>query len=254
MPKLSALIVAMHAIWQDGHWWGCHLTNRVPTYELHLRTAAEIAAREGYELLIPSGGWTRPGLPEVRSGQVTNSEATGAAAWWLENGIRVTAKVLPETFARDSFENLLYGALLAHHEARGRGSELGRVGVLSYDFKQMRFTASAVGLGLASRLHYYGVGGFHTIPPQDWPAVLASESASLGAMHSGGDLFDPLHRREECARKRAERTPPGVSEVMYRDRVAEAVGGDEEVRRLLQSLAELPPGPGWRDIVWPWSR
>src|SRR3984957_10218276 len=96
------LMLAGHAIYQDGQWHGGH-QNEDRLYEQHVRDAFRIFAGEGYQSLVLSGGRSRPHLAD----KVSNSEAQGMLQYARKAGL-AGEPVLLEQFGRDSFENLFF--------------------------------------------------------------------------------------------------------------------------------------------------
>ena len=102
------LIVAGHAIYQSGTWYGGY-PGEGSIYEQQVRDGYELCRREGYQAQALSGGHTRPNLQEVRDGKVTNSEAQGLFDFARDAGLTLAdGTALIEPWARDSFENVLF--------------------------------------------------------------------------------------------------------------------------------------------------
>jgi hypothetical protein len=248
----SALIVAMHGIWDKGKWFGALRPEQVPTLEEHLHSAVAYAKQYAYPVVVLSGGRTRPALPEVEAGTLTKSEALGGIDFLHDDKVDLDGvQLLAENFARDSFENLFF-SLLAVRAAYSVWPV--RVGLVSFDFKLLRFQCAAVGLGIADRFRFFGVGGFGG--STEYRDMISGEVRNLWQV-CGSDVYDPLHRSEELRGKRARRMPSGLTEADYLGQVANAYArrGDNErtrVGELLRQLDRLKPGPGWRDIQWPW--
>jgi hypothetical protein len=146
------LMLAGHAIYQHGKWHGGH-QNEDHLYEKHVRDAFSILAAEGYQVLVLSGGRSRPELPP----EITNSEAEGIRDYALEAGLIYSGDaVLLEVFGRDSFENLFFSILRFYQEF---GEWPSRVGAVSWKFKALRFYLIACGLRLAEgRFRFFGSG------------------------------------------------------------------------------------------------
>ncbi|HLY19678.1 MAG TPA: hypothetical protein VKR61_20770 [Bryobacteraceae bacterium] len=234
------LMLAGHAIYQDGGWHGGH-QNEDRLYETHVRDAFRILEEEGYSALALSGGWSRPHLtPEIH-----NSEAQGMLNYAQSAGIvRRAGPVLLEQFGRDSFENLFFSMLCFH---RRYGEWPVRVGAVSWKFKALRFYLIACGLRLAdTRFRFFGSGdaaGFEEF---------AVASVQYDAMIvRGGEIVDPLHRDAQWfGAKRLARTPREfATDTEYLERVKQEYGNAE----LIDRVESIKPGPEWRGIEWPWA-
>jgi hypothetical protein len=237
------LLLAGHAIYQGGRWHGGH-QNEDRLYEEHVRDAFRIFAAEDYQALALSGGWSRPHLgPEI-----TNSEADGMLAYADAAGLAAPReRVLLERYGRDSFENLFFSMLSFH---RHFGEWPARVGAVSWKFKALRFYLIACGLRLAEgRFEFYGSGN-----PASQQAVEAFAAASAeydGRIVRGGEIVDPLHRdRAWFGEKRLGRMPRAfANDGAY----LEAVKREYGCAQLIDIVESLKPGPGWRDVAWPWA-
>ena len=236
------LMLAGHAIYQGGRWHGGH-QNEDGLYETHVRDAFRIFVNEGYQALALSGGRSRPQLaPEIG-----NSEAEGMAEWARTHGlVWPPDEVLLERFGRDSFENLFFSMLCFHRQF---GEWPSRVGAVSWKFKALRFYLIACGLRLAEgRFRFFGSGD-----PAGQDAIEAFAAASVqydSRIVRGGEIVDPLHRdREWFGAKRLGRTPREfASNADYLQRVKAEYGHAE----LIELVESIEPGPGWRDVAWPW--
>ena len=151
------VMLAGHAIYQDGQWHGGH-QNEDRLYETHLRDTFRIFADEGYQALVLSGGRSRPHLAP----DIGNSEAKGMLEFAQGAGLTagIGGEVLLEQYGRDSFENLLFSILCFH---RRFGEWPSRVGAVSWKFKALRFYLIACGMKLAE-------GRFPTFITTDVPA------------------------------------------------------------------------------------
>ncbi|HUE03474.1 MAG TPA: ElyC/SanA/YdcF family protein [Bryobacteraceae bacterium] len=236
------LMLAGHAIYQGGVWYGGH-QNEDRLYETHVRDAFRIYAEEGYQALALSGGRSRPQLADM----VSNSEAEGM--WEYARAaalVRDPAAVLLEQFGRDSFENLFFAMLCFH---RKFGEWPSRVGAVSWKFKALRFYLIACGLRLAEgRFRFFGSGD-----PAGQPAIEAFAAASVqydAMIVRAGEIVDPLHRDGEWfAAKRLGRMPREFgTNGDYLRRVKQEYGQAE----LIDLVESIEPGPGWRDLKWPW--
>jgi hypothetical protein len=230
------LMLAGHAIYQDGRWHGGH-QNEDRLYETHVRDAFRIFADEGYHALALSGGRSRPHLAD----KVPNSEAEGMLEYANAAGL-ACGGVLLERFGRDSFENLFFSILCFHRQF---GEWPSRVGAVSWKFKALRFYLIACGLRLAEgRFRFFGSGdpsGFEDF------AVASVQYDSM--IVRGGEIVDPLHRDAQWfATKRRARTPREFkSNADYLQRVKQEYGH----AALIDLVESIEPGPAWRDVAWP---
>lgn len=233
------LMLAGHAIYQGGRWHGGH-QNEDRLYETHVREAFQIRAAEGYDALVLSGGRSRPHLPR----EIVNSEAEGMLEYAQAAGIvRVDHTVLLEHYGRDSFENLFFAMLCFHHRF---GEWPRRVGAVSWKFKALRFYLIACGLGLADgRFRFFGSGD-----PSGFEEFAIAGVQYDGMIVRNGEIVDPLHRDAQWfAAKRLRRMPHEfATNGEYLARVKQEYGQGE----LIDQVELLAPGPGWREIVWPW--
>jgi len=236
------LMLAGHAIYQDGAWHGGH-QNEGRLYEQHVRDAFRILADEGYDALALSGGHSRPQLGDA----ISNSEAEGMLEYARAAGlVSQTARVLLEELGRDSFENLFFSMLCFH---RNFGEWPSRVGAVSWKFKALRFYLIACGLRLAEgRFRFFGSGD-----PTEQRAIEAFAAASVqydSMIVRGDQIVDPLHRdRNWFAAKRLGRMAPEFSNNEdYMRRVKQEYGNAE----LIDRVESIEPGAGWREIAWPW--
>jgi len=237
--KRGLLMLAGHAIYQDGQWHGGH-QNEDRLYEEHVRDAYRICAAENYQALALSGGRSRPHLGEA----IVNSEAQGMLDYARAAGLASPdAHVLLESYGRDSFENLFFSLLCFH---RRFGEWPARVGAVSWKFKALRFYLIACGLGLnGSRFRFYGSGD-----PASFEEFAIAGVEYDAMIVRGGEIVDPLHRdRQWFAAKRLGRMPREFAgNADYLARVKQEYGCAE----LIDRVEAVEPGPAWRTIAWPW--
>lgn len=255
------LVVAGHAIYQDGAWHGGY-PGEEKIYQGHLVDGVKLSRTRGYDALVLSGGHTRDRAPGFPSATVTNSEAAGLAELLADLHLqrRQAPPVLQEPLARDSFENLLF-AMLCYHRHLGRWPC--RVGVVSWKFKALRYYMIASGLGLGQgRFTFHGSGDLTGAVGTEAAAVasVVSDAAMVEHVLEGGRpaLFDPLQRAgRPFGAKRAERMPwrfQGNAEYMAEVKAAyDPAPGGGEVSRLLDTVEALGPGQVWREVRWPWQ-
>ena len=246
------LMLAGHAIYQDGRWHGGH-QNEDQLYETHARDAFRIFVDDGYDALALSGGRSRPQLAD----KISNSEAEGMLEYARDAGLwgrrfrlptpgEAAGSVLLERYGRDSFENLFFSMLCFHRQF---GEWPARVGAVSWKFKALRFYLIACGLRLADgRFRFFGIGD-----PAGQPAIEAFAAASVqydAMIVRGGEIVDPLHRdRQWFGAKRLGRTPREFkTNADYLARVKQEYGHAD----LIDLVESVDPGPAWRDVKWPW--
>ncbi len=237
------LMLAGHAIYQDGRWHGGH-QNEDRLYEQHVRDAFQIFAAEGYQALALSGGRSRPHLAP----QICNSEADGMLEYARAVGLpRSGDTILLERWGRDSFENLFFSILAFHREF---GEWPARVGAVSWKFKALRFYLIACGLGLAdARFRFFGSGDPVAQQPIEDFAIASVQYDAM--IVRNGEIVDPLHRDPQWFQpKRMGRTPPVFrSNAEYLARVKQEYGQT----KLIDEVESTAPGPAWRTIAWPWQ-
>jgi len=228
-----AVIVAGHAIPRDfvdpladSSWFLLNFQRgEARCYVEHVRRGVEVAAADGEAALIFTGGQTRAEAGE-------RSEAAGYRgvaehfSWWGHP--EVAARTLTEEFARDSFENLLFG-LARFHQAAGTWPE--QVALVSWAFKEERFALHREAIRWpAGRYQYIGAGD----PPEREQAVAAE------ARNRAAYVLDPYSASPEFRAKKAARNPFG-----------RVHGYHQHVPALRQLLAH--EGPEWFTGPLPWE-
>ena len=161
-------------------------------YVEHIRAGVEAAGRDPSALLVFSGGPTsREAGPR--------SEARGYRdlaehfCWWSHPDVARRSAI--EEFARDSFENLLFG-ICRFRELSGRTPR--GIRVVSWAFKEERFGLHRDALAIPrSRFEFHGAN-----QPVDLAAAKAGEARAIAAFRE-----DPYGTGEDLGRKRAERDP-----------------------------------------------
>jgi hypothetical protein len=252
------MIAALHAIYLKGRWLG-GFPGEEECYGDHIEAAIRLTQDLGYECLCFSGGATRPNLEKETEGL---SEAEGAQAYASERGLlsAIDDKIILETLARDSMENVYFSSLAFFHRT-GRWPD--RVGVVSWNSKGLRFHLIAAGMRLGGKIHFHGVGDYTT--QADLERACAAEARFDAALVDTSylppryRLVDPLLRDvDEFARKRWARMPSRFSpdaegNQLYMTAVKAAYGGQSAtVLDLIDEVERLEPGDGWRSIAWPW--
>jgi hypothetical protein len=194
------VIVAGHAVLlrtknlpADSSWALLDYQSGEPRFYIeHVRAAVAHAAADPDALLIFSGGATR-----AEAGPRTEAAGYFAVAdhyAWFGHPA-VAKRAILEDFARDSFENLLFGICRFREFA---GSYPGIVTLVSWAFKEARFDLHREAIGFpADRYRYLGPNN-----PVDLDRALASEERAIGWYRQ-----DPYSSGARFQAKRIERNP-----------------------------------------------
>jgi hypothetical protein len=267
----KSLIACMgHAVYQtraesakrgDEREWVGGFPGEDDLYYQHVKDATDLARIGKYDCLVLSGGTTRTkaGKPKDRIGK---SEAQGMLdlglsqkpAWFVKRSddlyyVADTAntRVLLEEYARDSFENLLF-CVLAFQKEFGAWPE-GAVGVVSFQFKLLRYSVAATALDLHD-FAFHGSG--------DVPFKTLKKCGREEADYVEKAVRDPLHRGPEFSTKRLKRTPTDKDYEQYWRDVTDyySNGGSLGlVKQYLAELKELESRPVEPDVPWaPWHQ
>ena len=198
---MSAIIVAGHAIARDLNrletddgWYLLDFQRGEPRkYIGHIERAVQEAAADPDSTLIFSGGPTR----------IEAGPRTEALSYWLVaehygwfGHLQVRSRAYLEDFARDSFENLLFGICRAQ-EITGQAPR--KVTVVSWEFKRQRFEElhrEAIGWP-RERFRYVGAND-----PDRIDQALAAESSARAKY-----IADPYSLGPEFQAKQRERNP-----------------------------------------------
>ncbi|MBN1491925.1 MAG: YdcF family protein [Phycisphaerae bacterium] len=180
----------------DSSWVGI-FPGEGPFYVAHAERGVRLAAEKASALLVFSGGQTREDAGP-RSEAEGYLEIAKDAGWW--DCIAVKDRAVKEEYARDSFENLLFGlALFRQHT----GNWPNMVTVCGWKFKEKRYSLHRQALKWPKKqFRYFGVND----PTGDeLPKALAGEKAKVESVSR--DLFlvgsewvaqrelrDPFHR------------------------------------------------------------
>lgn len=163
-----------------------------PCYARHVRCGVELAAADPQSLLIFSGGQSRQEAGPI-------SEAY--SYFWVAQHFdwfghrNVAGRSITEEFARDSFENLLFG-LCRFKECTGRYPE--HASFVSWAFKRERFELHRESIRWpANRFAYAGAND----PPEIGQAVEAE------ARTRAGYIADPYSSGGQYRAKREARNP-----------------------------------------------
>jgi len=192
-----AVIVAGHAILRryrdltdDASWFLLDFQKGEPKHYIrHARRGVELAAADPSAILIFSGGQTRA---EAGPCSEAHTYYTVAAMhdWWGHRPLALT-----EEFARDSFENLLFG-ICRFKEFAGRYPS--KVTLVSWAFKEQRFHLHREAIGYPqSRFAYDG--------PNNPDALDQALTAEANAIRNY--TADPYSSTPFYQAKRAERNP-----------------------------------------------
>jgi hypothetical protein len=230
-PSLSRLerlvVVAGHAVYFGKHrgqateesaWFLQSFQKGDAAYYLqHVEYGVRLAARQPGSLLVFSGGATRP-----EPGPISEAEGYLALAaqfdWWRHP--EVAERTVLENFARDSYENLLFG-IARFREATGhypKGLEM-----ISWGFKRERFELHRKTIGWPegdSRYCYHGIND-----PEDLAGAMRCEAQTFAAFQR-----DPWGVREPLRGKRVQRNPF--------NRAHPYAGSCPEIAALLEPQAE----------------
>lgn len=196
----NAIIVAGHSVVtdfsrleEDAGWALLDFQRGEPKkYIGHVRRATELAATDPASLLIFSGGQTRASAGPRSEAQSYWSIADHYA-WFGAPAVRDRA--ITEEFARDSFENLLFG-ICRFREYTGQWPD--GVTMVSWHFKRERFGLHRAAIRWPEeRFHYEGANN-----PDRLQQALASEENAIGAYSD-----DPYSGSAKFRGKRADRNP-----------------------------------------------
>ncbi len=229
-----AVIVAGHAVLTrfqqveaDESWLLLDFQKGEPKHYIrHSQRGVELAAADPQALLIFSGGQSR-----LEAGPRSEAQSYYAVAdlhgWWGAAPSGVASRALTEEFARDSFENLLFG-VCRFKEFTGAYPQ--KVSLVSWAFKEERFHLHRAAIGWpAERFAYDGPNN-----PDDIEQALRAEQYAIRNYTA-----DPYSSTEKYVRKKAERNP-------FRRQHGYFISCPE-LRPLLRHQGPEPfPGP------WPW--
>ena len=195
-----AVIVAGHAILRrfddiesDASWMLLDFQKGEPKHYIrHVQRGVELAAADPEALLIFSGGQSR-----VEAGPRSEAQSYFAIAdlldWW--GSAEVARRAITEEFARDSFENLLFG-ICRFKEYTGAYPR--HVTLVSWGFKQDRFQLHREAICWPrDRFTYDG--------PNNPDAIEQALNAEQNAIRNY--TADPYSSSEIYVAKRAERNP-----------------------------------------------
>ena len=159
----------------------------------HIRFAVALAASKPTSLLVFSGGQTRSEAGP-RSEAQSYWTLADHSSWWGEVDVRNRATT--EEFARDSFENLLFG-IARFRECTGNYPE--SIEIVGWNFKSRRFDLHrrTVGWPGEDSFRYHGINN-----PQALDTAIRGETAVLAAFG-----LDPFGTEGDLLEKRRRRNP-----------------------------------------------
>jgi hypothetical protein len=165
-----------------------------PFYIEHIRFGVELAASQPKSLLVFSGGQTR-----LEAGPKSEAQSywllADQFAWWQQADVKNRATT--EEFARDSFENFLFG-IARFRECAGHYP--GSVEIVSWAFKRERFDLHRQTVRWPGDDQHYKYRGVNN--PADLDGTLKGEAKTLAAFKQ-----DPFGTEEPVRSKRERRNP-----------------------------------------------
>ncbi len=165
-----------------------------PCYVEHIRFGVQLAASQPKSLLIFSGGQTRR-----EAGSKSEAESYWLLAdqfgWWQKTDVQDRATV--EEFARDSFENILFG-IARFRECTGHYPD--SVEIVGWAFKRDRFDLHRQTVRWPGDVQHYKYHGVNN--PDDLDGSSKGEAKTLTAFER-----DPFGTEEPVRSKRDRRNP-----------------------------------------------
>jgi hypothetical protein len=256
--KPFIVVVAGHAIYQDGTWYGGH-PGEEHYYAHHIEAGIRLHRGLRGSMLIFSGGRSRPELKEVREGKVTNSEAEGMLeyAQSVYPGLK-TKNILLESWARDSFENVFFSKLAYFKRF---ASWPAAVYLVSWPWKANRFYLISCGLRIANGRFFFR-GEADLVDQGVVEMVTRANVEYEEAIVKNHTIVDPLHRGDEFATKRLDRMPLEYArnngayiaavKTVYDLEVLSGSSVLHPVAAAIDAVEAAVPGEDWRHIAWPW--
>lgn len=165
-----------------------------PCYVEHIRSGVELAASQLDSLLVFSGGQTR-----AEAGRKSEAKSYWLLAdqfgWWQRTDVKNRATT--EEFARDSFENVLFG-IARFRECAGHYP--GSIEIISWAFKRERFDLHRQTVRWPGDHQHYE---YHAVNnPSDLDGSLKGEAQTLAAFKQ-----DPFGTEGPVRSKRERRNP-----------------------------------------------
>ncbi|MBX7219865.1 MAG: hypothetical protein K1Y36_07955 [Blastocatellia bacterium] len=204
---MHLILVPCHAVYlsecngdprSDKAWWlQSFQAGEPPFYIEHIQAGVELAKAHPDALLMFSGGQTRR-----EAGPLSEAESYRKVAvmydWWAGREVAERAQV--EEFARDSFENLLFG-ICRMRECTGIWPS--RVSVVGWEFKARRFDLHRAALRFpAQHFCYHGVNN----PPALEAAIRGEEQFALEPFSRSPYGGEPVLEQKRQARNPFQRT------------------------------------------------
>jgi len=198
----SLVIVAGHAVYSgddssspsaDTSWFLQDFQKgEPPLFIEHIRRGVDLAAADARSLLVFSGGQSRAEAgPKSEGGSYR--EVAEHFSWWRRTGVE--ARATTEEFARDSFENLLFG-ICRFFQCVHRFP--GSVKMVTWAFKETRFRMHCRAIRYPeSRFEVIGVNN-----PVDLEAAEQGERRAIALFSR-----DPCGKGEILGGKREQRNP-----------------------------------------------
>lgn len=180
----NLLILCCHCVYDKGNIYSEFPEDRV-VYEQHLKESIKALHSRLYETLIISGGYTKK--------QVEKSEAQGMLDWAYHLALNPdVSRIVLEEYARDSFENVLFG-MCRFYQEYNRFPEA--VTICSWKPKKSRFRLITDGLQIPN-YSFFGIG--------EKDDVVERETNLVKLVYG-----DPLHRKRALTTMRRNRDPWG---------------------------------------------
>jgi hypothetical protein len=198
------VVVPSHAVYygskteeplRDENWYLQSFQSGEPPYYIeHIKYAVELADSAVNSLLVFSGGQTR-----LEAGPKSEAQSYWTLAaqhdWWGRSSMRDRSTT--EEFARDSFENLLFGIcrfkeFLGHYPAS--------IDVVGWTFKAERFELHCAAINWPRER---GVYRYHPVNnPINLDGAVKGERRAIAEFRD-----DPFGTETELSQKRANRNP-----------------------------------------------
>ena len=180
----------------DSSWVGI-FPGEGPSYVAHAEMGVHLAEENASALLIFSGGQTREDAGP-RSEAESYFEIAENAGWWSTRTVR--RRAIKEEYARDSFENLLFGLALFRKTTKNWPN---MVTVCGWKFKEKRYSLHRQALRWPKK--NFGYVGVNNPVGDELPKALDGEKAKVDSVNrdlflagpewlSQRELRDPFHR------------------------------------------------------------
>jgi hypothetical protein len=196
----NLIIVACHSVYRgkeyediysDDSWYLKDFQKDEPKFYIeHILTGIKLADKDSLSVLIFSGGYTNPSSPG-RSEAMSYYEIAESQEW-LD---KCSKRVFLEEYARDSFENLLFG-VCRYYELAEELPE--KTTVVSWKFKKARFYFHWNTLSINNyKFEYFGVNN-----PEDLNAAMEGERKAIAEFK-----ISPYGIKNNLRRKKQLRNP-----------------------------------------------